>query len=484
MSLGSSIRIFVSFVLALIWFIAIYSPATAFAETKTILVGDFVNETGDAKWDTVGSALAGSIAVKLGHVKSIKVINEEHRRRVMAEQRFGMSGFVDAETAAEVGKLAGATHIVYGTYTLVGDDLMAFSYLVNCATSVQEGSCQSSRNMNSTAALINEIAELMLGEIGATATTAEIVRIENEDIGRTMDTLALRGEISQILYEKGTMRRNIPRDELLYAKDLCEKILEVEPENLNVLNDIGNIWGGRLEDYDKAIRFFEKALSIDPDLAEAHNNLGVVLTDKGDLDGAIREYREAIRIDPDHAGAHSNLGVALKDKGDLEGAIREYHEAIRIDPDYAYARYNIGTALFAKGDIDGAIREYREAIRIDPDYVSAHNNLGFALYYKGDLDGAIREYREAIRIDPDDAVAYYGLGNALGNKGDIDGAIVELRKAVNIKQDYALAWLALALNYCKKYDDVQARFCCNEAMKYSDPGSEEYDLALDILALM
>jgi len=449
MKLGISIRIFVSFVLALIWFVAIYSPAPAFAETKTILVGDFVNETGDAKWDTVGSALAGSIAVKLGHVKSIKVINEEARRRVMAEQRFGMSGFVDVATAADVGRLSGATHIVYGTYTLVGDDLMAFAYLVNCATGVQEGSCQSVRNRNSTAALINEITEKMLGEIGATATDAEIVRIEKEDIGRTIDTLALQGEIDGILYKNGLMRLDIPKDELLYAKDLCEKILEVEPENTVVLNDIGNIWGSDngLDDDDKAIYYYEKALQIDPNYALAHYNLGVELHAKGDLDGAIREYRKVMVIDQDDADAHNNLGAALYNKGDLDGAIREYREAIQIDPDYALAYDNLYNALKKSGGLDLVIREFREALRIDPDCALAHKKLGLALFLKGDYDGCIREYRDALRIDPDLKEIRYDIGLTLEMKGDFEGAIREYREAVWVDPD-----------------DIRARRCLGSAL--------------------
>jgi tetratricopeptide (TPR) repeat protein len=63
------------------------------------------------------------------------------------------------------------------------------------------------------------------------------------------------------------------------------------------------------------------AKSLQPGDAAAHYNLGVALSNKGDLDGAIAEWREALRLNPNYGDAHYNLGVALWHKGDWDGAI-------------------------------------------------------------------------------------------------------------------------------------------------------------------
>ena len=401
---------------------ALASPASAQSSgaRKVVLVGNFVNETGDPKWDGVGIGIANSIAVKLGNVKSITVTNEEARRRVMAEQRFGQSGFVNEQTAAETGRLVGATHIAYGTYTLAGDQLMAYAYLVNCATAMQEGACEAYSKTDATAALINELSLGLVGKLGATATEAEIVKVEREDTGKTIDTLTLMGKAGTIMYdEKGAMRRNLSESELMQAKNIYEQILAVEPENTGALNSLGNVWGSNdgLGDDDKAITYFRKVLVIDSDYAVVHNNLGIALKAKGDLDGAIAEYRKALAIDPDYAVAHNNLGIAFYDKGNIDGAIAEYRKALAIDPDIAEAHNNLGLALAMKGDLDGAIAEYRKALAIDPDIAVRHYNLGIALADKRDLDGAIIEYRKALAIDPDIAAAWFNLGLALRAAG-------------------------------------------------------------------
>jgi Flp pilus assembly protein TadD len=64
-----------------------------------------------------------------------------------------------------------------------------------------------------------------------------------------------------------------------------------------------------------------------PDWAEAHNNLGNVLTAQGKLDEAIAEFRAAIRVKPDDDEAHCSLGVALAKQGKLDEAIAEFRKA-------------------------------------------------------------------------------------------------------------------------------------------------------------
>jgi tetratricopeptide (TPR) repeat protein len=83
-----------------------------------------------------------------------------------------------------------------------------------------------------------------------------------------------------------------------------------------------------------------------------------------DIDEKLRFYNEAIRLKPDYADAFNNRGNARYDKGDLEGALQDYTEALRLKPDYADAFNNRGIARRAKGDSEGALQDYKEAIRL------------------------------------------------------------------------------------------------------------------------
>ena len=90
----------------------------------------------------------------------------------------------------------------------------------------------------------------------------------------------------------------------------------------------------------------------------------------------MAHYAEALRLNPNLAEAHNNLGVALAKQGKMDQAEAHYAEALRLNPDYAEAHNNLGMALAAQGKMDQAEAQYVEALRLNPDYAEAHNNLG------------------------------------------------------------------------------------------------------------
>jgi Flp pilus assembly protein TadD len=84
---------------------------------------------------------------------------------------------------------------------------------------------------------------------------------------------------------------------------------------------------GRKEDAEAEYR---DALRINPDYADAHNNLGLLLDDMGRKEDAEAEYRDALRINPDDAEAHGNLGILYSETGSNEAAKKELEIAKRL----------------------------------------------------------------------------------------------------------------------------------------------------------
>ena len=98
------------------------------------------------------------------------------------------------------------------------------------------------------------------------------------------------------------------------------------------LHNIQGTVNARLQQFDAAIDSYQKAIKIKPDYADAYNNLGNVLRDKGDLEGAIESFQRAIKIKPTNADYYNNVGIAMREKGDLRGAIGSYKKIMRINP--------------------------------------------------------------------------------------------------------------------------------------------------------
>jgi predicted O-linked N-acetylglucosamine transferase (SPINDLY family) len=95
---------------------------------------------------------------------------------------------------------------------------------------------------------------------------------------------------------------------------------------------------GRQEEAEACYR---SALSIKPEYAEAHGNLGVALKELGRREEAEASCRRAVEINPDYAEAYNNLGNLHKDLGNLEEAEKHYHRALAIKPEYAEAYSNL-----------------------------------------------------------------------------------------------------------------------------------------------
>ena len=222
--------------------------------------------------------------------------------------------------------------------------------------------------------------------------------------------------------------------------------------------------GFAVADIDEKLRFYNEAIHLKADYADAFNNRGVARSNKGDLEGALQDYNEAIRLKPD-AAAFSNRGNARRAKGDVEGALQDYSEAIRLEPGFATAFYNRGVVRGENGDREGALRDYNEAILLKPDYADALINRGNERQGKGELEEALKDYDEAIRLKPDDAEAFSNRGNARRRKGDVEGAIQDYDEAIRLKPDFALAFNNRGLARRDKGDVEGALQDFNEAIR-------------------
>ena len=167
------------------------------------------------------------------------------------------------------------------------------------------------------------------------------------------------------LFNNGKLRQSLSES---------SQMLETFPNSI-VLCNISGASSAGLKQFDAALKYYKKALEINPDYAEAYYNMGIALKDNGDLDAAIDSYKKALEIKPDYVGAYFNTGNILKDTGDLEAAIDSYKKALEIKPDYAEAYNNIGLTLKDKGDLEEAINSYKKALEIKPDYFEAKENL-------------------------------------------------------------------------------------------------------------
>ncbi len=257
------------------------------------------------------------------------------------------------------------------------------------------------------------------------------------------------------------------------AAAIFQKACDLQPQSADAHMNLGMVLQeqGKLHD---AIRAYRRALALRPDYAEAHANTGTSLQALGKYDEAVTAFGKALASRPAYPEVYNNLGVVLQEQGGLDRAVAMYQQAISMRPDYAEAYLNLGNVLRAKGELDQAIATYRMAISIRPNYAIAHNNMGVALKEKGDAVGAIEAFGEALKILPDYAEPYNNIGNTLGVLKRYGEAISSYQKAIAIRPDYVEARVNMAANLLEvgKFEDAIS--ACRDAIAIDGKNAEAY----------
>ena len=189
----------------------------------------------------------------------------------------------------------------------------------------------------------------------------------------------------------------------------------------------------RMRDDRGAIEEYKKAIALDAEYPNAHNNLGLIYLETGNLGGAIAEFREAKRLSPDDPEFRQNLGSALM-RRDPGAAIVELRELENKFPDFEVCHICLGNGLLWQGDAKGAEAEYRLAIKIDPADPRGHVGLGDIEEKLKNYDAALEEYHAAEKLDAEDADAFKSAGKLLLEKKDFAGAAAELKQAEAVGQ--------------------------------------------------
>ena len=160
----------------------------------------------------------------------------------------------------------------------------------------------------------------------------------------------------------------------------------------------------------RALAFAEQALERAPDLADAENTRGLAFDALDLKEQAEAAFRRAIALAPHSPLAHNNLGVLLLERGDFAAAADAFEAGLAADPRNANARINLAIARARGGDPAAAIAELERVLAEHPRHAAACFNLGVAYEQSGQKERARDAYRCALDSRPDYALARERLG--------------------------------------------------------------------------
>jgi tetratricopeptide (TPR) repeat protein len=151
----------------------------------------------------------------------------------------------------------------------------------------------------------------------------------------------------------------------------------------------------------EAKQAFESALALDPKLSVAHNNLGALAEESGDLAAAVEHYERATILAPGDPVVLRNLGGAYARIGQPSRAIEVLDRALRQGPD-PLAHYFRALAWKASGQPGRAIDDCRRAITLNPGFADAYHVLGEIRSAAGETAEANAEFQKFLRLAPPD----------------------------------------------------------------------------------
>jgi protein O-GlcNAc transferase len=227
---------------------------------------------------------------------------------------------------------------------------------------------------------------------------------------------------------------------LAEAERLYRQICAADPDHAGSFHRLGVVAHqlGRPD----AVELLKRAITLKPDLAEAHNDLGNVLGVQGKFVQAAACFERAGLLKPDYADAHYNRGLALGNLGRFGEAAGCFQRVLTLNPQSALAHVHLGHALRAQARRDDAVEHYRRAAALMPDSAGAHNNLANALMELGRTDEALSYFDRALALAPDFALAHYNRGVALRGQSRFTEAAASFERAAAIKPDFLQAKLA------------------------------------------
>jgi Tfp pilus assembly protein PilF len=195
----------------------------------------------------------------------------------------------------------------------------------------------------------------------------------------------------------------------------------------------------------KARQAAERAVDLDPSLAEAHASLALVLMIfEWNFPGAEREFRRAIDLNPSYPYTHQWYGELLCATGRYDESVLEARKALTLEPYALVFHGNLGLSLMFARHYSEAEEVFRKTFDMDPNYPIAHYTHSELLIREGKFDEAVTEMEKVVRLIPESSFYRGYLAYALAKAGKTEEARKILSELVEEAKTKYVSWLGIA----------------------------------------
>ena len=282
------------------------------------------------------------------------------------------------------------------------------------------------------------------------------------------------------LYEAGI--RHLRAEQYLDAQICCQQALATDSNHADSLNLMGML-SLHARQYDHAIEWTARAVRQAPK-PEYLVTLGSALQNQGRLEEALKAFDKAIQIKPDVAELWKNLGDVLLALERPAEALLSFQHILTLDPRHWEAAHKSALLLHQLGRFGEALKRFDLCDRLQPDHALTLRTRARSLRDLNRLEEALRDSQRACALRPDDAEACNSMGDILARLPDRQQEALQwFDRALELQPDLiqALTNKAVVFGQLHRFEEAIAIY---HRLQSLDPHNAEVEMGLGHLHLL
>jgi TolB-like protein/DNA-binding winged helix-turn-helix (wHTH) protein/Tfp pilus assembly protein PilF len=366
------------------------AKGTGLQPIKSLAVLPLKNLSADPKQEYLADGMTEALIGRLAGIHDLRVIS-----------RTSVVRFKDTQLSApEIARMLSVDALVEGSVIRDGSRIRVHAQLIRAATDEHFWSEAYDRELQDVLSLESDVAQSIARKVEVTVTGKEHERLTAaRSVSPEVYESYLKGRFA---LNNSNYRRAGLEESIRYFEEAIKKDPAFAPAYValaTAYRQLGAVYVGLPsgETRPKVMSAAQKALELDPELAEAHARLAELYQETFRWSDAEAEYKRALELKPNDAATHRLFAYWLVAQGRSEEAVAWGQRARELDP-LGITSYGLGSILFYAHHYDEAEHELRSALAVRPDDGVVLWYLGFALMAKGQPEQAIPVVEKAVSV--------------------------------------------------------------------------------------
>jgi serine/threonine protein kinase/Tfp pilus assembly protein PilF len=383
---------------------------------ESLAVLPLENLSHDPEQEYLADGVTESLITDLGQIRGL--------RRVISRTSV-MRYKTDRQSLREISRQLNVDAIVEGSVFRSGNMVEVTARLLNANTDSQIWSRSYQRELRDLFTLQRELAFTIANEMKIELTPRDQERLKSP---RPVAAGAQEAYLKANYLNIGTYEQRKK------ARQYYEQAVSLDPNFAQAYAGLADSYWGTpdrpaQELMPKAKEYALRAVSLDDSLARAHTELAAILF-YGDWnwDGADKEFIRALELNPSDADAHRLYSVFLSAMTRFDAAQTEIEATQALDPLSALNNTTAGWTFYCARKYEQAAQQCQKALELAPNFDGAHACLGYSYLGRAENAQAVSEFQKALTLSGGDAVRAVWLGRAYAQAGDRQNAMKVLAR--------------------------------------------------------